>query len=169
MHQILFLQSVCRLLRLFPPPTSRPEPRGEQAQRLKGLQPDLIRWRGDVTLECLKSLQWRPTGPDYKCINAEMASFVGSEQTCPCPPACEEKSYDATTSSANWVAKKYKVGFHPCYLIQFKEDVFSGESCLPLQCIWEQPWVQLAKGQCVLQQSDGENCNRQERLWSQGL
>ena len=50
-----------------------------------------------------------------------MTSFVGSEQTCPCPPACEEKSYDATTSSANWVAKKYKVGFHPCYLIQFKD------------------------------------------------
>ena len=53
-----------------------------------------------------------------------MASFVGSEQTCPCPPACEEKSYDATTSSANWVAKKYKVRFHPCYLIQFKKDLF---------------------------------------------
>ena len=50
-----------------------------------------------------------------------MTSFVGSEQTCPCPPACEEKSYDATTSSANWVAKKYKVRFHPCYLIQFKD------------------------------------------------
>ena len=110
MHQILFLQSVCRLLWLFPSPASRPEPRGEQAQRLKGLQPDLIRWRGDVTLECLKSLQWRPTGPDYKCINAEMASFVGSEQTCPCPPACEERTYVATTSSANWVAMHFKVG-----------------------------------------------------------
>ena len=120
MHQILFLQSVCRLLRLFPPPASRPEPRGEQAQRLKSLQPYFIRWREGITSECLKT----PTGPDYKCINSEMTSFVDSEQTCPCPPACEEKSYDATTSSANWVAKKYKVGFHPCYLIQFKEDLF---------------------------------------------
>ena len=55
MHQILFLQSVCRLLRLFPPPTSRPEPRGEQAQRRKSLQPDLIRWLGVITLKCLKT------------------------------------------------------------------------------------------------------------------
>ena len=55
MHQILFLQSVCRLLWLFPPPASRSEPRGEQAQRLKGLQPDLIRWRGVITLKCLKT------------------------------------------------------------------------------------------------------------------
>ena len=39
-----------------------------------------------------------------------MASFVGSEQTCPCPPACEEKTYVATTSSANWVARHFKVG-----------------------------------------------------------
>ena len=53
-----------------------------------------------------------------------MASFVGSEQSCPCPPACEEKSYDATTSSANWVAKKYKVRFDPCSPFQFKEDLF---------------------------------------------
>ena len=53
-------------------------------------------------------------GPDYDCINTEMAKFVASEQTCPCPPACEEKSYPASTSSAVWVAQKYKVGSQVC-------------------------------------------------------
>ena len=66
-----------------------------------------------------------------------MTSFVGSEQTCPCPPACEEKSYDATTSSANWVAKKYKVRFHPCYLIQLKENLFFQEKAASLYNVSE--------------------------------
>ena len=48
-------------------------------------------------------------GPDYNCINREMVKFVDSEQTCPCPPACAEKTYPAATSSALWVAEKYKV------------------------------------------------------------
>ena len=38
-----------------------------------------------------------------------MVKFVASEQTCPCPPACDEKTYPAATSSALWVAEKYKV------------------------------------------------------------
>ena len=54
-------------------------------------------------------LMARLTGPDYDCINSKMAKFVDSEQTCACPPACEEKTYPAATSSALWVAEKYKV------------------------------------------------------------
>ena len=65
------------------------------------------------------------TGPDYDCINSEMVKFVASEQTCPCPPACDEKTYPAATSSALWVAQKYKVRLqeHACFDLKKKNLV----------------------------------------------
>jgi hypothetical protein len=40
-----------------------------------------------------------------------MGEFVNKSRACHCPPACQESSYPAVASTAQWAAKKFEVNW----------------------------------------------------------